>query len=94
MAVILRSSQRVAKFQIQIKISENALLKNVACFIIRDQWTSTKWWKINPEAIAARTCKYVGLCSALVDLTNPCWATQSSQDKPVIKGLQEPLPPG
>lgn len=50
--------------------------------------------KINLEAIAARTCKYVGLCSALGDLTSPFCTTQSSKDKPVIKGLQEPLPFG
>lgn len=53
--------------------------------------------KINPEAIAARTCKSVGLCTGNVarkDLSSPCDTTQGSKDKPGITrtGLQEPLP--
>lgn len=98
MAVTLRSSQRTAKFQIQIKISENALFKNVAhCIEISEPQQVMK--KINPEAIAVRTCKSVGLCTGSADrgdLSSPCDTTQGGKDKPGITGagLQEPLPLG
>lgn len=55
--------------------------------------------KINPEAIGARTGKYVGLCTdsgAREDLTSHCYTTRGSKEKTVITGtgLQEPLPFG